>query len=223
MKNYKRLILAFIFSCISAFVANAQNQTVYFSPGVIHLKNGEKMECFINCNSLLYSSPVDYRLSEKDKIKEMDPEKIHSIVMPADNGDVYIVENVSYLNYKDYLSGKNKELKHLRYSVVEYGDVCLYSTTVLGVGTYNRYICRKKDMDYGVFMGMAISVKKSAFSKKISYKTKEDCLDKVYENLFGDYPELCQQIREGKLTLHDMKDIVHEYNVYKAGKSGKDK
>ena len=48
-------------------------------------------------------------------------------------------------------------------------------------------------------------------------------IDKVYENLFGDYPELCQQIREGKLTLHDMKDIVHEYNVYKAGKSGKDK
>jgi hypothetical protein len=76
-------------------------------------------------------------------------------------------------------------------------------------------------MDYGVFMGMAISVKKSAFSKKISYKTKEDCLDKVYENLFGDYPELCQQIREGKLTLHNMKEIVHEYNVYKAGKADK--
>ena len=76
------------------------------------MKNGEKIECFIDCNKLLYSSPVVYRLSEKDKIKEMDPEKIHSIVMPADNGDVYIVENVGYLNYKDYLSGKNKELKH---------------------------------------------------------------------------------------------------------------
>jgi len=156
--DMKKLFFVFLFSCFSAFVANAQYKIAYFSPGVIHLKNGEKIECFIDCNKLLYSSPVDYRLSEKDKIKEMDPEKIHSIVMPADSGDVYIVENVGYLNYKDYLSGKNKELKHLRYSVVEYGDVCLYSTTVLGVGTYNRYICRKKDMDYGVFMGMAISV-----------------------------------------------------------------
>lgn len=68
---------------------------------------------------------------------------------------------------------------------------------------------------------MAISVKKSAFSKKMSYKTKEDCLDKVYENLFGDYPELCQQIREGKLTLHDMKDIVHEYMSTRQESRGK--
>lgn len=219
----KKLILVVLFCCFSAFVANAQYKIAYFSPGVIHLKNGEKIECFIDCNKLLYTSPVDYRLSEKDKIKEMDPEKIHSIVMPADNGDVYIVENVGYVNYDDYLKGATKKLKYQRYNVVEYGDVCLYSTTVLGVGTYDRYICRKKDMDYGVFMGMAISVKKRTFSKEMSYKTKEDCLDKVYENLFGDYPELCQQIREGKLTLHNMKEIVHEYNVYKAGKSGKDK
>lgn len=111
--DMKKLFFVFLFCCVSAFVSNAQNQTAYFSPGVIHLKNGEKMECFINCNSLLYSSPVDYRFSEKDKIKEMDPEKIHSIVVPADNGEVYIVKNVGYLNYKDYLSGKNKELKHL--------------------------------------------------------------------------------------------------------------
>mgnify|MGYP006327227217 CR=1 FL=1 len=73
--DMKKLFFVFLFCCVSAFVANAQNQIAYFSPGVIHLKNGEKMECFINCNSLLYSSPVDYRLSEKDKIKEMDPEK----------------------------------------------------------------------------------------------------------------------------------------------------
>ncbi len=73
--DMKKLFFVFLFCCVSAFVSNAQNQTAYFSPGVIHLKNGEKMECFINCNSLLYSSPVDYRLSEKDKIKEMDPEK----------------------------------------------------------------------------------------------------------------------------------------------------
>ncbi len=219
MKNYKKLVLSVIFCCVSAFAANAQdNYLPNFWAGVINLKNGEKVECEISDKTLLFSSPVVYRLTPKGKWLEMEPEKIQSIVLSGRDEDLYIIENVGYVNYEDYLKGATTKLKYQRYNVVEYGDVCLYSTTDLGVGRYDRYICRKKDMDYGVFVGMAISVKKSVFSKKMVYKTKGDCLDKVYENLFGDYPELCQQIREGKLTLHNMKDIVHEYNLYKAGK-----
>ena len=220
----KKLFFVFLFCCISAFVANAQNQTVYFIPGVIHLKNGEKMECFINGNSLLYSSPVDYRLSEKDKIKEMDPEKIQSIVLPdmEKEGGVYLIENVGFVDYKEYLKGTAKKIKHQRYCLVEYGDICLYCAIVsnMQIANAERYICRKKDMDYGVYVGHAAIVAKRIGSSEYLYRTKGD-FDKLYENLFGDYPELCQQIRDGKLKIQNMKDIVHEYNVYKAGKSGK--
>ena len=224
MKNYKKLVFAVIFCCVSMFVSNAQNYPPKFMAGVIHLKNGEKVECEMADNTLLLSSPVVYRLSPNGKTKEMDPEKIQSIVLPdMDKKDgVYVLENVGFVDYKDYLKGATKKLKHQRYCLVEYGEICLYCAVVsnMQIANAERYICRKKDMDYGVYVGHAAIVGKRIGSSEYLYRTKDD-LDKLYENLFGDYPELCQQIRDGKLKIQNMKDIVHEYNVYKAGKSGK--
>ena len=225
MKNIKNLVLTVIFCCVSAFAANAQNYPPKFMAGVITLKNGEKVECEMADNTLLLSSPVVYRLSHNSKTKEMDPEKIQSIVLPDmdKDGDVYVIENVSFVDYKEYLKGTAKKIKHQRYCLVEYGEISLYCAAIsnMQAAYAERYICRKKDADYGVYLGQVAIAAKGIGSSECFYRTKDDCLDKVYENLFGDYPELCQQIREGKLKLQNMKDIVHEYNVYKTGKSGK--
>ena len=225
MKIYKKLVFAVIFCCVSMFVSNAQNYPPKFMAGVIHLKNGEKVECEMADNTLLLSSPVVYRLSPNGKTKEMDPEKIQSIVLPdMDKEDgVYVLENVGFVDYKDYLKGATKKLKHQRYCLVEYGEISLYCAAIsnMQAAYAERYICRKKDADYGVYLGQVAIAAKGIGSSEYFYRTKDDCLDKVYENLFGDYPELCQQIREGKLKLQNMKDIVHEYNVYKTEKSGK--
>ena len=130
--DMKKLFFVFLFCCISAFVSNAQNYPPKFMAGVITLKNGEKVECEMADNTLLLSSPVAYRLSPNGKTKEMDPEKIQSIVLPdmEKEGGVYLIENVGFVDYKEYLKGTAKKIKHQRYCLVEYGDICLYCAIV---------------------------------------------------------------------------------------------
>jgi hypothetical protein len=45
-----------------------------------------------------------------------------------------------------------------------------------------------------------------------------DHFEASYKHLFGDYPDLCKQIEEEKLTGEHLPEIVKEYNRYKAEK-----
>ena len=222
MGNIKKLVLAVILCCIGAFAANAKTNYVN---GLITLKSGEKIECMID-DATFYADKVKYRLSPKDKEKKLLQTDIHTIVFPDDEGNYSVLENIAYVSSKNYLKGEVKKLDYGMKNVVEYGDVSLFRFSVKEyegaswMSTTHYYTCRKKGVDYGVSVGYILVLPQGITKKKVLIKTKGD-LEDLCQTFFGDYPDLCKQIREKKLTMENIEDIVHEYNVYKAEKSGK--
>lgn len=218
MKSIKIFVLTFIFCFISTVVASAANNSAY-SGAIINLKNGQKMECMVLNNSV-FSKKVLYRLSSNSKDETLSPSEILSIVVPDEEGRVSVIENLLYVESNNYIKGNYSKTKNMMMSVVEYGPISLFCYTInmyqngVLISIQHRYACRKDDSDYGIELGLVVENKKP-FGNKFYTQTKSK-FDKMYEKLFGDYPELCQQIRDKKLKFENIEDIVHEYNVHKA-------
>lgn len=216
MECVKKLIVAVFICFFCVNMAGAGN----YSGAVIHLKNGEKIECEVFTPSL-YRKNVEYRLSQNSDFKKIPSEEISSVVMPDEEGNVSIVDRVDFVEWRKYLKGDNSKPEHTRLmSVVEYGPISLFchsintysGTTGDLMKTYRFYVCRDADSDLGVEIGEVVSTRKLIVNK---YKidTKGDFY-KVYEKLFSACPDLCKQIREKKLKFENIEDIVHEYNIF---------
>lgn len=220
MNKLRSIVVSAFISCFSAFIANAAvGKEIVYDEGVITLNNGETIKCEID-NSTYFNNQVLYRVSPKDTLAWVNSKDIHTMMVMDAEGHYYALENINYVYDKEYLKGTVKKMNVSMYNVVEYGAMNLYSHMVKvyqnGVWTHDiyHYVCRKKSDDYGVYVGFIRDVHQGIMSKKTK-KEAESKLDKLYENLFGDCPELCKMIREKKLTFLNIEDIVREYNLYR--------
>lgn len=218
MERKNRFLLSVVLFFVSAFFASAQ-----YSSGVITMKNGEKIECQVNNNSL-YGEKVLYKLNAKAKAIKVPAKDVYTVVFPDEEGNVAVFENVTNVNWKDYMKGNFKKTESSLINLIEYGDVSLYRRSVQNytdgvlTSTTHSYVCRKKDTDIAVFIG---TVRNGRVIGTKFRTTAKGGLDEVYMKLFGDCKDLCNMISSKKLTLENIEEIVHEYNVYKAESSKK--
>lgn len=223
MEKLRNFILTAFFSLIASIAANAASvKEKVYDEGVITLKSGETIKCEID-NSTYWGMNILYRKDSQSKIDTICYDKIHTVLAKDGEGHIYALENVNFVYEKDWLKGKTKDMQSGIYNVINYGAMNLYSRMVKvyqnGVYTHDtyHYVCRKKDEDYGLYLGKIQDLHKNMFSskKKKNVVSNFEKL-KLYEKLFGDYPELCNMIRDKKLTFLNIEDIVQEYNTHKA-------
>lgn len=214
MNNWKKVALAFLIAFCS--VASSSAKAV-FEAAILQLKNGEKIECQVD-RATYFAGKLVYRLSPSSKPIKVKQEEVLSIVIPDEKGNYSVIENVMYVKANDFLKGDASKTSYKMMSLVEYGPMCLYCYSVntyqngAWTGTQSQYICRKNGSDYGVLVGR-VFVNPKFMSSKTKTQTMGD-FKKLYEPLFCDYPELCQQIRDEKLKFENIEDIVHEYNLH---------
>lgn len=219
--NRLKCILVTVFAF---FLASFGIRAEELQPAVIVKKNGSKIECFLDFNSMVeYSyifNEVDYKTSPKSTYARIKKDQIHQIIFSNvdDQGGMVIVENVEYVSAKDYAKGDFSKRKSLLVCVRQIGHITLYqwsSKVQELVKTY--YICRKKKEEVGVLANV-LNFVGSPYSDKVKIRVSGSRLDDCYSKLFKDCPDVVNAIQAGRLTAKDFEQIVTEYNTYMAEK-----
>lgn len=214
-----KFLLSFVFAFVFFTGAYAGED---LEAAVIVKKNGQKIECFIGRQTMLSQmlKKVSYKSDLNSSKQSIDIEEIHQVIFPSSNGDsVAIVENVEWIDAKDYMKNDLSKRKSQLMTVRRLGYMNVYSWTkyVNNVQEWRYYVCRKKNETVGVEANILVISPKNR-GEGYKYAAFGKSFENTYERLFKECPDVVKSIKSGTLKAEDFEAIVEEYNVYMAEK-----
>lgn len=186
-------LLILLMMAPAALSAKMYNAIVYF-------KNGEKLECLsdqVGLNDKKFKIRRDVN-SPREVVKKGDVDIVE--IVYAD-GSEHVMCNIPYVPSHKAIKGDYSKPKNNMWLPLvkpgEYLSVFQYS-----VDNVNYFFLKKSDVDFAILFplgGLMIG-----------------SVNKAVINYLSDYPELCELLKERKVKIDNLYEIVDEYNQWRA-------
>lgn len=211
-----KLLLALMTFCFAMGVSQAaEKEAAKYYPAVVVKKDGTKDEGFMTVGYFgsasygVWLAPVP-RKSKEDKFYASSD--VSQVYLNIEEGSYLLREPIKWVYANFYVKNNYKHTQDVFALVLEKGDLELYAIYYEGYKKFTNYYCKKKGEEVA---GLVAIVECNRNGERCDVS---DHFEASYKHLFGDYPDLCKQIEEEKLTGEHLPEIVKEYNRYKAEK-----